>query len=323
MSADSEPTTDGFSAWVSIDGVKLPRYGGKTTVTKGVKTVSCWIASEADKAFEVGWSVPEYPEQLMGNVYIDGTYIDGCVHILGDPKIATLSSKCVSDTVARPLIFSKTEFTDEEAYINANSDNLGEITVEIWVIQLDPRPMAVQDHEPEARPAAKIHEGTAKKAIAHRATFGEEFAIAEYMGYQSGSYKWREMTFVFKYRPREYLQAEGIIPPNPEPDARPPKRAAETPEPSTSEDEEADQNEELRLRQEELRVQKERLEVQKQEMQLQIQKEELRIQAEELRIQLDAVKVKSQRKKVKREPREPRDAPQAASRVKSETANLT
>ncbi|KAF8875493.1 hypothetical protein BD779DRAFT_1476028 [Infundibulicybe gibba] len=42
-------TIDGFSAWVSIDGTKLPRYEVETITKKGVKTVTSWIASEAGK----------------------------------------------------------------------------------------------------------------------------------------------------------------------------------------------------------------------------------------------------------------------------------
>ncbi|KAF8875431.1 hypothetical protein BD779DRAFT_1678235 [Infundibulicybe gibba] len=54
-------STDGYSAWISIDNVKLPKYERKVVVTApGEKEVSCWIASEVGKKFVVkGWSFPE------------------------------------------------------------------------------------------------------------------------------------------------------------------------------------------------------------------------------------------------------------------------
>ncbi|KAF8881334.1 hypothetical protein BD779DRAFT_1473439 [Infundibulicybe gibba] len=58
-------TANGFSAWVSIDGVELPQYGVETADIDGVKTASCWIPSKVDKTFEIGWSVPSWdPKQL-------------------------------------------------------------------------------------------------------------------------------------------------------------------------------------------------------------------------------------------------------------------
>ncbi|KAF8875506.1 hypothetical protein BD779DRAFT_1563340 [Infundibulicybe gibba] len=108
-----ELIVDGFSAWVSIDGVKLPPYGVETTTVKGVKMVTGWIASKVDKAFEVGYSIPAYPEALGGDFYVDGIGFGGRVHKLGKPDSLTRSSKRVSNTMARPLIFSRTEFTGE------------------------------------------------------------------------------------------------------------------------------------------------------------------------------------------------------------------
>ncbi|KAF8881337.1 hypothetical protein BD779DRAFT_1675476 [Infundibulicybe gibba] len=287
-------TTDEFSAWVSIDGVRLPQYGVETTVIKGVKTVSCWIASEVDK--------------MLGGT---STYSANLI-----PDTATRSAKHVSDTVARPLMFSKTEFTDEDAYMNSNPHNLGEIVVEIWTTEIEPElHTTVHDYSPKEQPT-KIHERT-KKAISHRATFGDEFATVHRKASTCTDGR-RVMNFIFKYRPREYLQAEGIMPLDPKPAARLHKRAASALELSTSEDEETGiqlRNEEVRLRQEELRVQKESLEVQKREAR--IRKEELRIQAEELKIQLDAVKAKSQRKKAKLESLE------AKLQVKTEIIDLT
>ncbi|KAF8875432.1 hypothetical protein BD779DRAFT_1678237 [Infundibulicybe gibba] len=50
--------TDGYSAWISIDNVKLPQYGREVTTTAaGTKEVTCWIASEVGK----GSSEPIFP----------------------------------------------------------------------------------------------------------------------------------------------------------------------------------------------------------------------------------------------------------------------
>ncbi|KAF8881335.1 hypothetical protein BD779DRAFT_1546473 [Infundibulicybe gibba] len=242
----------------------------------------------------------------------------------GKPEIVTQSSERVSDTIARLLIFSSTEFTDEDAYIDVDLSDFGKIAVEIWIAK-DSEPVATQDYGPRGQPA-KIHERM-KKAFPHQVIFGEEFSVPA----PTEPHIWvpdrQVMAFIFKYRPQDYLRESGIIPLDHKPSVRRRKRGPEMREPGTSEDEAQLQNEELRLCQEELRVRREKLKVKKRELQiqkeemgiqraelqiqkgelqiqreeLQMQSEELQIQSEELKMQLDTIKAKTRGKKAKLE----------------------
>ncbi|KAF9260070.1 hypothetical protein L218DRAFT_963008 [Marasmius fiardii PR-910] len=44
---------DNFSAWITIDGQALQEYG--VDVSQEARTVTCWIASELGKEYEVNW----------------------------------------------------------------------------------------------------------------------------------------------------------------------------------------------------------------------------------------------------------------------------
>ncbi|KAF8875491.1 hypothetical protein BD779DRAFT_1476026 [Infundibulicybe gibba] len=275
--------------------------------------VNCWIESQPGKAFEVGYSIPAYPETLAGEFGVNGVASGRFIHVSRKPATMT-QSEPEGDTLAQPLIFSKV------------TDYPGTIAVEIWattdsLFAWD----CVLDEQ-----RTKIQERVRKAGTSHQTIVGGELVVAV------SSKIFSEIEL------KHYcLQARGIIPLDPRPaGAGLHKQPAETLEHCTSGDEEETHNEHLRLRQEELQTRKKRLEVQKRELQIhkqevQIQKEELRIQNEELqiqteerKIQLDTVKAKAkpQKKKLKLDPRVGNSmaaSPPPAHRKISRTCHIT
>ncbi|KAF8869140.1 hypothetical protein BD779DRAFT_781418 [Infundibulicybe gibba] len=217
-------TIDGFSAWVTIDGVKLPTYGVETTVDRD-EMISCWIESEPGKAFEVGYSVPAHLEPFAGEFYVGGKPVGGFIHISGEPAVIIQSELKRVGAAGQPLIFSET--TAE----CLSTNYISEIMVEIWVTA---NPPLSQDLSDINELLAEMCEHAKEPNISHQAA-----AVAVPPEFVTKiEHEYRVISFRFNYRQKDALQATDIIPPDLKPGgARPQKRTAETLELYTSGDE--------------------------------------------------------------------------------------
>ncbi|KAF7981216.1 hypothetical protein HWV62_33109 [Athelia sp. TMB] len=113
----------------------------------------------------------------------------------------------------RPFLFEKLKLTDDDAFLDANSSTrLGDIKLFIRRVQV------IYDEDAGfAKPPsqeAQVHERT-KKATSHRVKLGEETEAAQRTAfYNSESLdNGPIVTFTFKYRPFDVLQANGILTP--------------------------------------------------------------------------------------------------------------
>jgi hypothetical protein len=61
---------ENFRAWVSCDGVSIPVYSVDTIEEEGTKIMTCWIASQSGKRFEVHWRNLD-PIYSSSGMYID------------------------------------------------------------------------------------------------------------------------------------------------------------------------------------------------------------------------------------------------------------
>ncbi|KAF8895969.1 hypothetical protein BD779DRAFT_552958 [Infundibulicybe gibba] len=214
-------TAQGFSAWVSVDGVELPQYAVESRDAAGVKeTVTCYIPSEANKEFAVYWTSPPYPFKLVGDVRVDGIWISGKGNKVDMGSTQQASFVRTSDRSARPLMFSLLERTDDDACLASSTKDLGEIKLDVWTARC-PEYGAPRDcYSTTLQTPTKIHERS-KSVMSHRASFGREVPTRPIRRKPARRDR-RVVTFIFKYRSQDYLKAEGIIPS----DSKPPNAAA-------------------------------------------------------------------------------------------------
>ncbi|KZP17641.1 hypothetical protein FIBSPDRAFT_1046660 [Athelia psychrophila] len=167
-----------FGAWIECGGTEVECYAVEYSDDR--KAVTCWIASEVGKQFDVLWSrdseSQSHTKDLGGQVLIDGV------------------------TCA-----------DEDAFMDMQcSANLGDIVLEIWQVTIASRSNAPYIYRnPFGEP--KIHE-KAKKAVDHKVILGEETQIQGKLTTRTATWDQKLVKFTFKYRPIEVLRANDILP---------------------------------------------------------------------------------------------------------------
>ncbi|KAK0233950.1 hypothetical protein IW262DRAFT_124538 [Armillaria fumosa] len=214
---------DSLSAWISVDDVPLAEFGEE--VSQADRKVTCWIPSEAGKKFHINWKHEDRSEIgcTGGWAFVDGKYVSGRLLDLSlGSNTACITGVASSAITEQPIMFTSLELTDNDEFLhNAASSELGEIKVNLWVVQqLDPLPFQSTNFNE----AGKIHERS-KKAISHCAKTGDEVALPRPMTFRNTKKLSHLVTFIFRYRPLGILQANEIAPaPEPTPATR--KRSA-------------------------------------------------------------------------------------------------
>ncbi|KAK0214252.1 hypothetical protein EDD85DRAFT_364967 [Armillaria nabsnona] len=213
---------DSLSAWISVDDVPLPEFGEE--VSQADRKVTCWIPSEAGKKFYINWKHEElYGVGCTGGwAFVDGKYVSGRLMDLSlGANTACITGLATSAITEQPMLFTSLELTDNDEFLhNAASSELGEIKVDLWVVQkLDPLPFQATNFDE----AGKLHERS-KKAISHCAKTGDEVALPRPMTFRNAMKLNHLVTFIFRYRPLGILQANEIAP-APEPTPASHKRA--------------------------------------------------------------------------------------------------
>ncbi|TFK36691.1 hypothetical protein BDQ12DRAFT_237472 [Crucibulum laeve] len=208
------PEGNGFEAWITVNDAKLSEYS--VEVGQNGKLVTCWIPSEAGQHFSVQWRSILGKVDTAGNVRVDGLRVGGKIIMRNRPIITKKSGIITSPTTSRPFMFSSLETTDDDRYLCESSpQHLGEILLKIdRVVILNAEPYKgkqAPEHE-------KIHE-RANKTTAHRVGFGAEIMTQRKHKLTKTANLETLVTFVFRYRPMDILEASGIAPsstPDPE-----------------------------------------------------------------------------------------------------------
>ncbi|ESK86715.1 hypothetical protein Moror_15205 [Moniliophthora roreri MCA 2997] len=221
-----------FSAWVNVDGHKAQEYG--VEVSEVDKTVTCWIASEEGKAFEVCWDDSSKQTATTGKLYIDGNECSYKRMDVGRLQHTTVKGVRISAQMRRPFVFSRVKTTDDESIVTASASvETGEIRV-VLTRAIIRSYRTVKSWKPAYTiPAPQTFHEKAKKAIDHQTSFGD--AILAPVRKRSREPKVNEYggpvaTFCFRYRPLGMLQANGIAPP-PTPQTRKRPSTKQDPDP--------------------------------------------------------------------------------------------
>ncbi|KAJ7282753.1 hypothetical protein C8J57DRAFT_50958 [Mycena rebaudengoi] len=205
------PDSQGFSAWISIDGVRSSEFDVQDSDSS--RTVSCWIPSEVGKKFSVHWSNLSVSGPTGGRVLVDGNNCHGQVLARpGRPTSTRMDGINQSPTSLLPFLFTALNLTDDDVVLEDNlDDRLGTIVLEIYKVEMSKAgPSKWSDLAPP--PPKQLHERSSKKAATQQISFCPPVARQPA---KVAACKWREriVTFLFKYRPLDLLRANGIAPP--------------------------------------------------------------------------------------------------------------
>jgi len=174
--------------------------------------VTCWIASEVGKKFSVCWNVPSSGSMTFsGLVDVDGIKCGGKVTSPTSKRAVKKSGVSTSNIFKRLFSFAPLQLTDDDSFLDHSaSKDLGEIVLQIWRAAV----IGVGDCRPKIPDEQKVHERS-KKATSHRVQFDAEVSTS-YRAQLKTRYLDKEplVTFIFKYRSLEILQANGIAPLN-------------------------------------------------------------------------------------------------------------
>ncbi|KAI6041906.1 hypothetical protein EDC04DRAFT_2892600 [Pisolithus marmoratus] len=205
-----------FSAQVVIDGNQVEEY----EVTHSGTQAMCWIASETGKTFSVEW-ICHATKHLgsEGELIVDGITCDTLIRDVDDMDSINFSV-IHQGRKERDLMFCDLQLTDDEALMGKPvSSHLGEITLRVTCGTVFPYGESEDGDEDTSETNPKLtidaniyHEKSVKKLTTHCVSFGPERKGGDY---NLGTFIPNEdppLEFVFKYRPIEILQANGVAP---------------------------------------------------------------------------------------------------------------
>ncbi|KAG7089298.1 hypothetical protein E1B28_010996 [Marasmius oreades] len=221
------PEVGHFSAWITVDGIPLEEYA--IQVEEETNTVTCWIPSEAGKAYKVHWNDHHFQSPTSGRVHVDG---HNCGASIISGELATpvcREGMVLSPTSVAPYAFSTIRTSDDDTLLSVPTNpDMGLIKITIHNVQI------IQDNMPfsgdHSVPALTTFHEKTKKGISHQTSFHEttivpkrRFAGVNYIGEPVA-------VFHFRYRPLALLQAQDIAPrsPSAQPLSASPPRSSES-----------------------------------------------------------------------------------------------
>ncbi|KAF5380992.1 hypothetical protein D9615_004073 [Tricholomella constricta] len=204
-------THRGFSAWIVVEGKPLPEY--LVAVDSSKNRVSCWIPSEEGKNFAVHWKDHGGKVDSCSFITLDGFVVPGRF-LFGNGE-ASRQGVRTSATTERPFVFQKVDEAASEISSESPPKEIGMVTLRVKRVA-----------RVETRPANPIQE-LPKTLLGKRKPgdfcvgFGEEkgtdeqhpstwSVIAHDKTVPGSKQPSTYVSFVFRYRSREFLEAQGI-----------------------------------------------------------------------------------------------------------------
>jgi len=181
--------------------------------TQNGDVCSCWVASQEGMNFQVRCKVEASHESFALLVYMDGAFMDGVLFDKNSFERERFIRGCpISADAIRLFAFSKVSMTDDETIASPEQrlSNLGTIEMKIWRVSV----LGSSDFVYKERQISSnsvIHERSKKIGMHHVALRGTETsrktqADVRYLDNIPFA------TSIFRYRPIEFLRAQGIVP---------------------------------------------------------------------------------------------------------------
>jgi len=196
---------------------KLEEYKVVTAVTE----TECWIESKLGSLFTVNMSltrdVLNFPEAFVWKVYVDGQVVDKVLMGFWDLRsVKVLRGVYITEDIYKPFRFAKTRFKEyglsDKNLLNA----LGTITVTVQRVRAEglSENQTFRGYHPST--SKSVNEKAKKALLTHSVECGDPVLRP------SRSQYWRTTeidpdyaplhTFTFKYRSRDILEADKIVP---------------------------------------------------------------------------------------------------------------
>ncbi|KAJ3576541.1 hypothetical protein NP233_g345 [Leucocoprinus birnbaumii] len=202
------PILDGFSATMRVDGVDLPEFRIERDLER--RRISCWVPSQPDKEFGV---IVNSGSRARGP-WVAGVLADG---VRAYSTICLTDQSCnvgffqKSSTVKCPFSFAKVDLVDDDALLHTiEATRIGEIEISCYLVEVTNsyfRPEysnAIADN-------SRVHEKS-KKGLSEHVGFKKEIESTQPCRFYTTQTIEFIGTFVFRYRPLAWLQAERIAP---------------------------------------------------------------------------------------------------------------
>ncbi|KAJ3934499.1 MAG: hypothetical protein NXY57DRAFT_914731 [Lentinula lateritia] len=210
-------THRGFSAWIEVDGQAIPEY--LVAVNSKLNQVSCWIPSEESQVFSVHWSDAGGKVDTCSFITLDGVVVPGRF-LLGSGTTSRSGVRTSKDTEA-PFVFKKSQ--GGTTLSTASKSEAGMVTLKIKrVDRVSPRPANAYQDLTKIAPAqpnvGDLCAGFGAECKSHEQS-PFTWAIKPHDASQIKSKKIATyVSFVFRYRSKEFLQSQGIMEPHQVPD---------------------------------------------------------------------------------------------------------
>ncbi|KAF2210148.1 hypothetical protein CERZMDRAFT_86456 [Cercospora zeae-maydis SCOH1-5] len=220
----------GIEIVITVDGEPLEEYI-ESASKQEPNTITRYVEAKSDQIFAIRITVakgtPMKGDCLVFAIYVDGKLSDGSYvgseEVLSQSTTVIVAGRCLSSTTLQRFIFSSLELaTDDKMFYDeiALPEDLG--AIEITVSEHDLLEECDHFEEEDASSGVGIVSEKALKgcAISHSVAFEAPTAMAEQMCTKTEPVDGNAQPvakMVFKYRSRESLRAEMIIPRTPSP----------------------------------------------------------------------------------------------------------
>ncbi|KAH8113142.1 hypothetical protein DFH11DRAFT_1603214 [Phellopilus nigrolimitatus] len=205
----------GYEAWVQCGGRRIKEW--RPEVIGNV--VTCWIASKPGKTFEIQFRNHRHLRvSTLVKFAVDGRFESSmCINVDDDndpPELVMLGIP-VDRKSWHPFKFCEQSWTDDEALLRDEAD-LGLISVKVSQVRAHRLHVKDRDVYPKLRDNDFVSENK-KKLIPHSVGFGENtvetetFHAVEMESLDGEGEIEVFVSFNFKFRPHDLLQAEGIV----------------------------------------------------------------------------------------------------------------
>ncbi|GAA5856701.1 hypothetical protein JCM5353_004749 [Sporobolomyces roseus] len=217
-------TLPNFAVWIEIDGQAVSIHSKKESNDR--KSITGYIEAKEGQKFVVHFadlrtSLPQH--SYSARLYIDGDQlVDITTSILfwmgtnDVSRFVSMSGKEINATQEQPFSFGKLRLTDDDdtaCHDEHALKNLGTIKLMYRRIK-NVRNCQAGNYNSSTQPKS-FHEKAKKAQLSHQATFGAP--VAKLQGGRS-SFDWMDdedhplQTYEFRYRSRQLLQLEGLVP---------------------------------------------------------------------------------------------------------------
>jgi len=203
-----------FRAWITCGDEKVETYQPEIAE----RQMTGWIASAVGKEFQI--RVQDMTESrfctFSARVYIDGSQV--FYEHSGAKAVLNLTRMRTSPTTEAPMLFSPLRTTDDECVAkpdDATLKDFGTIKIVVARVTVRSRNSGGSAHHPALREKT-IHERSKKAALGGlQVKTGQEIKTTPQSTVQVVPYDPTDpgphVTFEFRYRSQQFLEAQGII----------------------------------------------------------------------------------------------------------------